>query len=58
MTTLKLTSEQKETLKESLISYLSDLRMEMADTDNSKFRQGLQHKKELLNEVLAQLEEG
>ena len=56
MTTLKLNQEQRETLKESLTSYLSDLRLEIADTDNLDFREKLKHQEIVLNDVLAMLE--
>jgi len=56
MTTLNLNQEQRETLQESLISYLSDLRLEIADTDNHDFREQLKHKEVVLKDVLAMLE--
>ncbi len=57
MKTLNLTPEQAEILKETLSSYLSDLRMEIVDTDNSEFREKLKKKKKVLNETLAMLKE-
>lgn len=56
MTTLNLNQEQRETLQESLTSYLSDLRLEIADTDNHEFREQLKHKEVVLKDVLAMLE--
>jgi hypothetical protein len=56
MTTLNLNAEQAETLKNALTSYLSDLRMEIADTDNHDFRESLKQKEELLKQVLGMLE--
>jgi 50S ribosomal subunit-associated GTPase HflX len=56
MTTLKLNEEQRATLQESMTSYLSDLRMEIADTDNHDFREQLKHKKTVLEEIHAMLE--
>lgn len=56
MTTLNLNQEQRETLQESLNSYLSDLRLEIADTDNHDFREQLKHKEVVLKDVLAMLE--
>ena len=55
MTTLNLTPEQAETLKEALTSYVSDLRMEIADTDNHDFRESLKQKEATLKEILAML---
>lgn len=56
MTTLNLNQEQHKTLQETLTSYLSDLRLEIADTDNDDFREQLKHKEVVLNDVLAMLE--
>jgi len=56
MTTLNLNQEQHETLQESLTSYLSDLRLEIADTDNDDFREQLKRKEVVLKEVLTMLE--
>lgn len=56
MTTLNLNQEQRETLQESLTSYLSNLRLEIADTDNHDFREQLKHKEVVLKDVLAMLE--
>ena len=52
MPTLDLSPEQAEALADALESYLSDLRMEIADTDLKDFRDKLKHRKALLNEVL------
>jgi len=52
MPTLDLSREQAEALADALESYLSDLRMEIADTDLKDFRDKLKHRKALLNEVL------
>ena len=41
MTTLNLTPDQAETLKQTLNAYLSDLRMEIVDTDKYDFREML-----------------
>lgn len=55
MPTIELSREQAEVLAQTLDSYLSDLRMEIADTDLKDFRDMLKHRKALLNEVLAAL---
>ena len=57
MTTLNLTQEQAETLKETLASYLSDLRLEIADTEKLEFRENLKKKETILKEILAMLEQ-
>jgi len=51
MHTLELTSEEAYVLHEVLNSYLSDLRMEIADTDRMDFREQLKHRRELLERV-------
>ncbi len=56
MTTLNLTPEQSEILKETLNSFLSDLGMEIADTDNFDFRQMLKKRRGLLQEILIMLD--
>ena len=52
MQTIELSREQADVLAQALESYLSDLRMEIADTDLMDFRDMLKHRKVLLNEVL------
>lgn len=53
---LNLTPEEAEMLNEVLKSYLSDLRMEIADTDSGFFRQGLKDKEVFLKRVIEDLE--
>lgn len=48
---LDLTSEEAYVLRETLGAYLSDLRMEMADTDRKDFRDQLRHRKEVLERI-------
>ena len=55
MTKLNLTPEQAEILKETLDSYQSDLRMEIAHTDQHDFREMLKNKKKILNEIVDML---
>ena len=55
MIELDLSEEETETLKEVLESYLSDLRMEIADTDNYDFREMLKARKALLIRVVKAL---
>ena len=52
MITLDLTDEEHEILTFVLKSYLSDLRMEIADTDRMAFRDMLKERKAVLLKVL------
>lgn len=56
MAQMTLTHEEAETLKGALSSYVSDLRMEIADTDSWQFRQNLKHEEVLLKKLMAQLD--
>ena len=49
---INLTAEEAEMLKEVLTSYLSDLRMEIADTDKMSFREDLKKREEFLKKLL------
>lgn len=51
-----LTEEESAALQKALHSYLSDLRSEIADTDNRQFRDGLKHEREVLEAVVAKLD--
>ena len=55
MIDLKLTNEEAADLKEILASYVSDLRMEIADTDKYEFREGLKQRKKFLNDLIGRL---
>lgn len=57
MTHLELNQQDVEVLEDVLESYLSDLRMEIADTDLKDFREGLKTKKEVLVKILDELKE-
>lgn len=52
----ELSSEESAALGKALTSYLSDLRMEIADTDNAEFRRGLQAERTALESVLTKLD--
>jgi hypothetical protein len=56
MINLELTKEEKDILAMVLESYLSDLRMEIADTDSMDFRESLKKRKEVLKKVLETLQ--
>jgi hypothetical protein len=53
---LNLSAEDVEMLKEILSNYLSDLRMEIADTDSMSFREEMKKREELLKRLLNDLE--
>jgi hypothetical protein len=55
MSSLELSKEEKDTLVDVLEGYISDLRMEMADTDSSFFREELKAKKTILAGILDRL---
>lgn len=54
---IQLTLDEREAriLAEVLQSYLSDLRMEIADTDRMDFREMLKEREAVLNRLLAEL---
>jgi hypothetical protein len=52
---MDLTAEESKALKHALEVYLSDLRMEIVDTDNQDFRDGLKHEKQLLESVVGKI---
>ena len=52
---LELTKEEKEMLIDILENDLSDLRMEITDTDSLDFREMLKKQKEVLKKVLETL---
>ncbi len=55
MLELDLDANEKSILKTVLESYLSDLRMEIADTDRMEFRDMLKERKAVLIKVLEAL---
>ncbi len=55
MINLDLTKEENDILAMVLESYLSDLRMEIADTDSMDFRESLKKRKDVLKKVLETL---
>lgn len=56
MIQIDLTPDEQSELRTALESYLSDLRMEIADTDSYDFRAGLKKRKAALEKVLGELE--
>ncbi len=57
MASIDITSQQNELLTELLENTLSDLRMEIAHTDNSTYKEILRTKKLMLNEILLKLKQ-
>jgi hypothetical protein len=57
MVDLDLTEEELQILRDVLKSYLSDLRMEIADTDRVDFRDMLKDRKAVILKVLESLGE-
>jgi hypothetical protein len=53
---ITMTQAEVAALREVLTSYLSDLRMEIADTDSMQFREDLKRQEELLKKLLQQLD--
>ena len=56
MPELKLTNDEAKTLHSVLTEYLSDLRMEIANTDSFDFREDLKRTETLLKRLIADLE--
>jgi hypothetical protein len=56
MAQITLTQEEAAALRGALNSYVSDLRMEIADTDSWQFRQNLKREALLLKKLLEQLD--
>lgn len=55
MATIELNDEQATTLADILECYISDLRMEIADTDRMDFREVLKEKEYFLQDLVKQL---
>ncbi len=53
---LTLQDDDAQVLHETLSNVLSDLRMEIADTENKSFRDQLKHREEILEGILSELE--
>ena len=57
MPNFELSKEEKQTLIEVLEDNISDLRMEIADTDSSIFKEEIRSKKKILIDILERLKE-
>ncbi len=55
MKTLELDDRQVEVLRNVLSNYLSDLSMEIADTDSKDFRDELKQRKQAVEQILDDL---
>lgn len=55
MATLELTEAEVGTLRTLLEETVSDLRMEIADTDQKEFRESLKEKKQVLLDLMERL---
>jgi hypothetical protein len=55
MKQLNLTETEVSTLKKTLDIYISDLRMEIADTEEKDFRDGLKQEEAILTKILNSL---
>ncbi len=57
MVVIQIAEEDASLLKRALELLLSDVRMEIADTDRADFRDGLKQEKRVLQGTIEQLEE-
>ena len=53
---LRLTAVEEQTLQRILTNYLGDLRMEIADTENYEYKEGLKDDEEAIKSILTKLE--
>ncbi len=56
MASLEFSQQEIDMLNKIVKSYLSELRMEIADTDQSSFKNGLRKEKEHLNKLIEKLD--
>lgn len=56
MINVELSPRERELVVDALESYLSDLRMEISDTDRQDFRDGLKERKAALQKLLEALQ--
>lgn len=55
MVRLELSARETEVLKDVLEGAVSDLRMEIADTDSKDYRERLKERKQALQRILAEV---
>ena len=53
---LDLTAAEFSVLRSALESYLSDLRFEIADTDNRDYRQNLRDERRVLEDIMRRVQ--
>jgi hypothetical protein len=53
--TIQLADEEAEVLRSVLEEYISELRMEVSNTDSMDFREALKRKEEILKRLAGQL---
>jgi hypothetical protein len=51
-----LSEEESAALQQALRSYLSDLRMEISDTEDREWKEGLRRERTVLEDVVSKLE--
>jgi hypothetical protein len=56
-TTIKLSDLEKEILSEVLESYLSDMSMEITDTDSMDYREQLKARRTVIQKILKEIKE-
>ncbi len=56
MVTLEISNSERDNLSHVLKFYLSNLRMEIADTDSSFFKAKLKNEKDVLMKILERLD--
>jgi hypothetical protein len=56
MIRIDMTPEEAEILRVALESYLSDLRVEVSNTDRREYREALKHAEAILKKLLRDLE--
>jgi hypothetical protein len=54
---IELSAAESQVLQQALRSYLSDLRMEIVDTDDPGFKRGLRDERAALESILAKLDD-
>ncbi len=56
METFTLSREERELLNRIVTNYLSELRMEIADTDKLSFKEGLRKEEDILNDLINKIQ--
>jgi hypothetical protein len=56
MVTLDLNEDEKQVLIDLLDDCLTDLRMEICDTDNIVYKQNLKNRKAVIRKIIAELQ--